>query len=127
MGQGQVFRAEGHLLVHPGAKELGLEILKQQAHPGGQLPGAAGPNICAGHLDSALQVALDQPGDEALEAEGQGGFARLAGSQDSQALAGPDRQVQPGKDRPGRLFITEVQVGDLDDGIGISAKRNLHE
>ena len=118
MGQGQVFRAEGHLLVHPGAKELGLEILKQQAYPGGQLPGTGESGVGPGHLDAALHLALDQPGDEALEAEGQGGFTRLAGAQDGQALAGPDRQVEPGKDRLGRLFITEAQVGDLDDVVG---------
>ncbi len=34
-GQPQVFRAEGHLLVHPGGEDLGLEILEQNPHPPG--------------------------------------------------------------------------------------------
>ena len=63
------------------------------------------------------KLPLDHPGDETLEAEGQGGFPGFAGAQDSQALAGAHHQIQPVKDRPGGLFIAEIEVGDLDDGI----------
>ena len=120
--QAQILRAEGHLLVHPGAEELGLEILEEQAHPAGQLPGAGLLGVGTGHLHPALKLALDEPGDEALETEGQGGFAGLARPQHGEALPGLDRKTQPGKDRLGRLLIAEVQVGDGDDGFGYRQK-----
>ena len=55
-GQPQVFRAEGHLLVHPGGEELGLEILEQNPHPPGQLPGPAGGGEHPVHLDPARET-----------------------------------------------------------------------
>ncbi len=76
-GQAQIFRAEGHLLVHPGGKELGLEILEENPHPPGQLPGPAGGGKHPVHRDCAPEIPLDHPGDETLESRGPGWIFRL--------------------------------------------------
>ena len=75
--QTQIFRAEGHLQVGPGAKDLGLKVLEEKSHPVRQFPGAAEMGKAPRHLHPAPEFSFDHPGDEAAQTEGQGGFARL--------------------------------------------------
>ena len=125
-GQAQIFRAEGHLLVHPGGEELGLEILEENPHPPGQLPGPAGGGKHPVHRDCAPEIPLDHPGDETLESQGQGGFPGLAGAQDREALPGTHGQVKALEHRPGGFFVAEMEVGDVDDGIDWLHKLPCH-
>jgi len=115
-GQPQIFRAESHFLVHPGAEKLGLKILEQHPHLGGQLPGAAGLHRLPGHQDLAAKLPPDEPGDKAVEAQGQSGFPGFAGAQDGQPFAFGHLQIQPLKHRFEALFVSEAESDDFDDG-----------
>jgi len=68
------------------------------------------------HLDPAAKLPFDQPGDETLEAQRQGGFPGLAGAQHREALAGAHEEIEAVKDRPGSFFVAEIELGDGDYG-----------
>ncbi len=85
----EVFRPEGHVVLHPGLHDLGFRVLLHQAHtlarpervllPHQQLPGAPG------------QLGNVQDPGHGVQ---QRGFARAAGSQQQHPLPGRNLQIQ---------------------------------
>ena len=126
-GQPQIFRAEGHLLVNPGGEELGLEILEENPHPPGQLPGPAGGGKHPSTSISPWKSPLIIRGMRPWRAEGQGGFPGFAGAQDREPLPGTHGQIKAVKDRPGGSFVAEMEIGDLNYGIDWLHKLPCHD
>jgi hypothetical protein len=63
-----------------------------------------------------VKLPFDHPGDESPQAQGQGGFAGLAGAQDGNPLTRGDLQVQAVKNRSRSLFIPKIEIGNFDYG-----------
>ncbi len=116
-GHAQVFRAEGHVLLHHAGHDLVVRVLEHHAHPAADVQQVF---LAAGV--QAVHVNLAPGGQEdGVEVLGQGGFARAVVAQHRHKLPRPDGQGEVIQHRGGDPLpggVAEGEVFGLEDGLG---------